>query len=50
MMYIDQTGSPTRTWHVGEPMPEIRKRVISFQVDGDGIRVGSGSYETEFNL
>jgi hypothetical protein len=26
-------------WHVGEPLPIIRERVVAFQADGDELEV-----------
>ncbi len=34
MLWIDLDDDRTITWHVGQPLPPITKRVITFQADG----------------
>ena len=36
MLYIDDDGV-THSWHVGEPLPRLRGRVVRFQADGDEL-------------
>ena len=35
-LYITDKGV-THSWHVGEPLPKIEGRVVTFQADGDEL-------------
>lgn len=39
MMFIQQPGLKERTWHVGEPIPPLLGRVVTFQADGDELEL-----------
>lgn len=40
MMYINQAGIYRgQGWHIGQPMPVINSRVVTFQCDGDELDV-----------
>lgn len=36
--YVNGTDDVQR-WHVGEPLPEITHRVVTFQADGDELEM-----------
>lgn len=36
MMFIED-GDKRRIWHVGEPFPELKGKVVKIQVDGDEL-------------
>lgn len=42
MLYIKEhlkDAEANSTWHVGEPMPYIKARVVTFQADGDELNL-----------
>jgi len=39
MLYIKETHGIDSTWRVGEPIPDIVSRVVTFQADGDELEV-----------
>lgn len=45
----DDTGH-WKEWHVGDPLPEIEGRVITFQADGDELDVILASLDSRFRF
>jgi hypothetical protein len=44
MVYISegaqpQAASPCRGWHIGEPLPKLTAKVITFQANGDELQL-----------
>lgn len=39
MLFIKQDWQPEANWHVGETLPIITARVVTFQADGDELEV-----------
>lgn len=50
MLFIDgnQHSDPIE-WHVGEPLPEIKGRVVLFQADGDELEFIKRALENEIS-
>lgn len=39
MLYITQFKDEVTEWHVGEPIPEVTARVVTFQADSEELEV-----------
>lgn len=39
MLYIIEKGKKGKQWHVGETLPSITTKVVTFQADGDELEV-----------